>query len=112
MFDMKKNLMFELIPQVPVGSGIRIGFLNSDRLDPDRESDPAKNGPDPQPWMIGFWRIYCPSQELADLVESSHGFSGPPQYLPLYKCMCTLKNFLHQMVIFSSYSLKSHSSEI
>ena len=54
MFDLKKNLMFELILCVPVGSGIR--FKNSDLLDPD----PAENGQDPQPCFIlrvwGTWR--------------------------------------------------------
>ena len=47
MFDVKKILMFELILQGPVGSGIR--FKNSDLQDPDPEPDPAENGPDPQP---------------------------------------------------------------
>ena len=47
MFDVKNIQMFELILYVPVGSGIRIRFENSDLLDP--EPDPAENGPDPQP---------------------------------------------------------------
>ena len=32
---------------VPVGSGS--GFYNSDLLDPDPDTDPAKNGPEQQP---------------------------------------------------------------
>jgi hypothetical protein len=47
VFDVKKMLMFELIHQVPVGSGIR--FKNSDLQ--DSEPDQAENGPDPQPWL-------------------------------------------------------------
>ena len=66
MFDVKKNLMFELILKVPEGSGIR--FKKSDLLDPDPE--PAKNGPDPKP---------CPHRFVPERFFS-HGRILNPRY--------------------------------
>ena len=33
--------------------------------------------------VVDYWRISCPGRELADFVELSRGFSGPPLYIYL-----------------------------
>ena len=52
---------------MPVGSGS--GFLNSDILDPD----PAKNGPDPQPWYDFLGVVPVPTRRVYDRHGCSRG---------------------------------------
>ena len=66
--------MFELILKVPVGSGIRIRFKNSDKLDPE----PAENGPDPQHWVqVRYGTVPVPTRTVGTYRTFLTSFTSP-----------------------------------